>query len=795
MRSPATLRVRRVPLRGSAWILVLLATSAHGAPTPATQTHPTTPLATRSSPDSSASHFEIRRIPRSEFLPARALPQPRPRRIVVDRAAGIESAPARKSTLWDNLFVGLSGNHASASGSSSRSETRSSVRAARLIPAGALDLDFELARRQRGTDLRHARVNLDTFRGWRFRLGDVAPMTAGPAGRGLSARGLGAERSIPMLGPVRDLRVGMLAGWAPVQYTNLLKGTFPRKLIQGLLVSRISSEMEVAAETFGISESRHDSEVSWRALRSGGGVGLSTSLREGPSSLLAELYHSRIRFVDGPAARGSEMHLRGRSRRSNFGMGLNLERSSGEAYHAGPYGSVQPVPRSILDCDLTYRAPGGWSSGIWGGTWRRIPLPDGSASALQTPQGDPHNRAFHGRQWGLRAGGVLPGLGTAVTVAQEWRWRTLSDRGQRILATKVAFDHRIQRGLRCSLQLNSLGESGARRRNYVTGNAALDLDGGAVLTFQQQTVWQEPLGAQLLTTVELSSLRLRERKIVLGASATQVHEGRAGRFHPSQTQVAINSRLRLGSAADLVLRYQKSICASQHYEAFEIGFSHAITSSREGLPASVSDPALNPRPLLGGIVFEDLNGDGLRQGDEPGIPEIRVIVDNAIHEPIVCDDGGRYRTSVSIGRHQVRLLPESIPACYSIDGIETIDIDAAPERPTGCDFPLVRLAGAIEGSIVHDNAGRPDPTSGDRAIEGVRVILDGVQFTYSDAHGKFAFRHLPAGEHTVRIDPSSLPLGYHVEGEPERRVAVRRSAISIATCEFRLFRPVQRKSF
>jgi hypothetical protein len=792
--NPGTIRgPRRTPFLKSGWVAMLFATSAtgaSGAPLPAAPL-----IAMRSDPDSTASHFEIRRIPRSEFLPARALPQPRPRKIGVDRTAGAERTPGRKSYLWDNLAVGLSGNHATSPRSSSGNQTRTSVRAARLIPLGALDLDFEFARRGGATLLPRAGMKLDTFRGWRFRLGDVASMTGGPAGRGLTARGFGAERSLPLQGIARDLRFGILAGWAPVQYANLLHGSFPRKLIEGLAVSRISSVQEMTAEAFAVSESRQSSDVSWRALRNGGGVGLSTSLREGPSSLFAELFHSRIRFADGPLATGSEIHLRGRSRRSNVGMGLNLERSGGEAYHAGPYGSLQPVPRSILDCDLSYRAPSGWSSGIWGGTWRQIPLPDGSIAAQPDAQRDLHNRAFHGRQWGLRAGGTLPRLGTGVTLTQEWRWRTLSDRGQEIRASKISFDQRISRELRCSLQLNSLGESGARRRNYVTGSASIGLDGGAVLAVQQQTVWQEPLGAQLLTTVELSSLRLRSGRIIVGGSATQVHEERSGRFHPSQTQAAVNGRLRINAAAELVVRYQMSVGASQRYETFEIGFTHAIAASREGLSSAASDPVLNPRPLLGGIVFEDLNGDGIRQGDEPGIPDIRVIVDNDIHEPVICDEGGRYRTSVSIGRHQVRLLPESIPACYSIDGIETVDVDAAPESPAACNFPLVRLAGVIEGSIQHGDVGGPEPVAGARAIENVRIILDGVQFTYSDAHGRFAFRHLAAGEHSVRIDPSSLPLGYRVEGEPTRRVVVTRSAVSVATCEFRLFRPVQRKSF
>jgi hypothetical protein len=153
---------------------------------------------------------------------------------------------------------------------------------------------------------------------------------------------------------------------------------------------------------------------------------------------------------------------------------------------------------------------------------------------------------------------------------------------------------------------------------------------------------------------------------------------------------------------------------------------------------------------------------------------------------------------VAPGRQQARLLPESVPVSYALDRTGTIDLDVPATGLEEHDFPLLRPLGRIEGRImvaVDPLAAGTNPAAAPAEVPRVRVILDGTQFTTTDREGRFSFRRLVAGTHEIRIDPATLPFGVRVEGEGTTRVVVSADRETVATCAFRIFRPIQRQVF
>ncbi len=743
-----------------------------------------------------APRFEVRRIPRSDFAPARKASQITFLATVPELEPALNLLAPARSVWWDDLALRFSGNRIVPTQPHRGNEARYGLYATRLLSVGKLELDGQIADRDGLVYVPRGRLKVDTVGGWKFRLGDVDVAQTGPACRGLTGRGLGIDRSGPGAAGESRIRFGILGARAPVQYANLIAGQYPRSVYAASASSDLSPNQNVSAQAYRITERRAGADVSWRPIRDGEGIGVATALRADRSNLAAELLGSRFRFATGSVETGTDLRLRGRTRFRAASFGTNIETSHGTPYRAGALGSIQQAPRYVADADFAVRSKNGWNVGLWGGRWKQIPVivPPGEDES-QTLRWSLKNRAYEGSQCGGRLGWTIPRVRTGVAFSQEWRWRSLSDRAQTIRSSGISADQHVSRDLRVMLQANRLTEVDGGSRDYVTGNLSLELGGGARMSLQQQTVWQEPLGPQLVSTIEISSLRFLSNRLSLGASAGQVHQEDASQFRPVQTQGSLQGDVLLGDGVGLSVLYRFNKIGAERNESIEIGFTHSLSGHRGTHPLTATDPQMSTRQMLGGIVFEDRNGDGIRQDDEPGIPGIGVIIDNDLRGPVACDASGRYRASVAIGRRLLRLLPESIPTAYSLDRMETIEVDVSADRPVACDFPIVRLTGTIEGRVIHGDEGALGHSRVPGGVERVRVVLDDAQFTYTDETGSFAFHQLAPGEHEVRLDPDGLPFGFRAVETMTRRVFVGRTDDVVAGCEFRLFRPVQRKVF
>ncbi|MFZ1529646.1 MAG: SdrD B-like domain-containing protein [Ferruginibacter sp.] len=223
---------------------------------------------------------------------------------------------------------------------------------------------------------------------------------------------------------------------------------------------------------------------------------------------------------------------------------------------------------------------------------------------------------------------------------------------------------------------------------------------------------------------------------------------------------------------------------------------------------------------IGDKVWNDLNGNGLQDGGEPGVANISVALLSNLGLPVINPASGKPYVVVTdaAGNYQFADVPDgsymvlfgNIPAGYSVtvqdasgsggpgsgtDGANDsdvkpttgmtglINVDAAGTNPVSVNIINVD-AGIVQGqaagtgslgnSVWYDVNNNGVRDAGEPGVSNVRVeLLDGAgnpvdsdpltagvqpYIVYTNGLGEYLFTGLPAGDYTVRF--SNLPAGY-----------------------------------
>ena len=171
-----------------------------------------------------------------------------------------------------------------------------------------------------------------------------------------------------------------------------------------------------------------------------------------------------------------------------------------------------------------------------------------------------------------------------------------------------------------------------------------------------------------------------------------------------------------------------------------------------------------------GWVFKDLNGDGIRQDDEPGIPGASVKAETG--QEAVTDENGRYQLKSVKGRSTVLTLQsQNIPYGYVPTNSFRKELPIVMNSVQKADFGLVPRS-EITGIVYNDlnGNGRYDLT--EKGVRKIKVILDGAQNAQTNILGVYTFSDVLAGEHTASLDLRSLPDGYLPVEVPKKTFTV-----------------------
>jgi hypothetical protein len=206
------------------------------------------------------------------------------------------------------------------------------------------------------------------------------------------------------------------------------------------------------------------------------------------------------------------------------------------------------------------------------------------------------------------------------------------------------------------------------------------------------------------------------------------------------------------------------------------------------LPASVvQDFGYQGPGVIGDLIWNDLNGDGIKDPNEPGIPGVKVIVTTVINGTTVTytattDATGTYTVSgLPLGDFTVTVDPTSVPAGLlptgdatgAKDGVSTVTLTAVAPTSSVQDFAY-QGPGVIGDLVWNDLNGDGIKTPNEPGLPGVVItvttVIAGATVTYTtvtDATGTYQIAGLPLGTFTVAVDPTTLPAGVLPTADPD----------------------------
>ncbi len=165
---------------------------------------------------------------------------------------------------------------------------------------------------------------------------------------------------------------------------------------------------------------------------------------------------------------------------------------------------------------------------------------------------------------------------------------------------------------------------------------------------------------------------------------------------------------------------------------------------------------------VSGVVFNDLNGNGVQDPGEAGVPGVQIqlvnVNTNQTTFGITATDGHYVFTSVPPGNYNVI---ETVPNGFSPTTATTVGVSVPPNGAGHANFG-VRQNGTISGVKFNDLSGNGTLDLGEPTLCCVTVVLTNTgtnqQFTTTTAaDGTYVFGNLPAGTYSVT---ESVPSGF-----------------------------------
>jgi len=175
---------------------------------------------------------------------------------------------------------------------------------------------------------------------------------------------------------------------------------------------------------------------------------------------------------------------------------------------------------------------------------------------------------------------------------------------------------------------------------------------------------------------------------------------------------------------------------------------------------------INPRGAIGDLVWWDINGNGLKDGSEPGLPNILVTLDNGAQTRT--DANGAYLFSgLPDGTYTVTVDTATLPWSSftqtkdpdaTVNNASTVTINNNDGLSTNNsyldrDFAYDSTLNVISGMVFQDNDGDGIQDPGEAFLSGVTVTLSGTSgaTTTTNSSGFYSFGSLANGTYTVTV--------------------------------------------
>lgn len=188
---------------------------------------------------------------------------------------------------------------------------------------------------------------------------------------------------------------------------------------------------------------------------------------------------------------------------------------------------------------------------------------------------------------------------------------------------------------------------------------------------------------------------------------------------------------------------------------FSVSFS-AGTARRFQFDLPV--PIIKTKGQLVGDIFIDKNGNGIRDVDEQGIPQILILLEN---EDAITDEDGRFEFSaMEPGEYSFSVNISNLPAYLTLKGKIPKTILIQKGIVNSIEIPVTSVC-SITGSVYLDVNSNEKFDFEEKGVSTIRLIIrneeNQVWEVYSDRDGRFNATDLLPGIYTIKIDPAWLP--------------------------------------
>jgi len=163
---------------------------------------------------------------------------------------------------------------------------------------------------------------------------------------------------------------------------------------------------------------------------------------------------------------------------------------------------------------------------------------------------------------------------------------------------------------------------------------------------------------------------------------------------------------------------------------------------------------------ISGMVFNDLNGDGLQDGSESGLGGVTIQLLNSagtvVATTTTTTNGAYQFMNVPVGNYTVR---ETDPSGYTSTTANSVPVNVTLGGAANANFGD-QQQGTISGTVFSDLNGDGTQDTGEGGLGGVTIqLLDSagsvVAITTTAGNGSYLFSGLAAGSYIVReIDPA-----------------------------------------
>jgi hypothetical protein len=230
--------------------------------------------------------------------------------------------------------------------------------------------------------------------------------------------------------------------------------------------------------------------------------------------------------------------------------------------------------------------------------------------------------------------------------------------------------------------------------------------------------------------------------------------------------------IRLDSANSVQVSGARSFASSaNHTSALIFSYTHRFGAG-SGAGFQFSRLLGLDHGRVQGRVFFDLNSNGRDDPGEPGIANLKVLLD--ANHSVTTDQDGRFDfSSVRSGEYNVVLSSGDLGVCLRASTPTEQSIFVAAKDAIKVSFGLNNF-GFVSGRVFNDLSLTGEQGAANApGVSGARISLravgeaatDPTLTTTVDASGMYEFRDLAPGSYKVEIDPMTLPPDFQLPAQ------------------------------